>query len=101
MTAMYDRSRAGAVMLKIATIVWVEPIPMQLRQMLKRTTSQTALTGVCVYELTLLQNLEGVSRSLYSGFMTEKYPENGKASSRANAYAILVSASMAEQPVKN
>ena len=29
------------------------------------------------------------------------YPENGKASSRAKAYAILVSASMAEQPVKN
>ena len=29
------------------------------------------------------------------------YEENGNASSRANAYAIRVSASMAEQPVKN
>ena len=29
------------------------------------------------------------------------YLEKGKASSRANAYAILVSANMAEQPVKN
>jgi hypothetical protein len=29
------------------------------------------------------------------------YEENGRASSRAKAYAIRVSASMAEQPVKN
>ena len=29
------------------------------------------------------------------------YLENGRASSRANAYAILVSANIAEQPVKN
>ena len=32
---------------------------------------------------------------------TSTYLENGNASSLANAYAILVSASMAEQPVKN
>lgn len=35
-------------MLKIATTVCVDPIPMRFRQMLKRTTSQTALTGVRV-----------------------------------------------------
>lgn len=51
-TAVYDKSRHGAVMLKIATMVCVEPIPMQLRAMLKTTTSQTALTGVLVRELT-------------------------------------------------
>ncbi len=39
-------------MLKMAMMVWVEPKPMQLRQMLKTTTSQTALTGVRVYGLT-------------------------------------------------
>jgi hypothetical protein len=42
-------SRAGAVMLKIAVAVSVEPIAMQLRQILKKTTNQTALTGVWVY----------------------------------------------------
>ena len=40
------------------TTVWVLPMPMQLRQMLKRTTSQTALTGVCVLEFTLLKKLD-------------------------------------------
>ena len=35
-------------MLKIAVAVWVEPMAMQFRQMLKRTTNQTALTGVWV-----------------------------------------------------
>jgi hypothetical protein len=35
-------------MLKIAMMVWVLPIPMQFRQVLKTTTSQTALTGVRV-----------------------------------------------------
>lgn len=39
-------SRAGAVILKMAVAVCVEPIAMQLRPMLKRTTNQTALTGV-------------------------------------------------------
>jgi len=46
MTAMYDKSSAGAVMLKIAVAVCVDPIAMQLRQILKNTTNQTALTGV-------------------------------------------------------
>lgn len=45
-------------MLKIETIVWFEPMPMQRRIQLSKTTSQTELTGVCVYELTLLQTLE-------------------------------------------
>ena len=48
MTAMYERSSAGAVMLKMDTTVWVDPIPMQFRQQLNKTTSQTALTGVWV-----------------------------------------------------
>ena len=56
-TAMYDRSKAGAVMLKIPIIVWPDPMPIQLRQIANRTTSQTALTGVYVRLLTLLQNL--------------------------------------------
>lgn len=37
-------------------------------------------------------------RYVFSGMA---YCENGNASSLANAYAILVSASIAEQPVKN
>jgi hypothetical protein len=41
-------SRAGAVMEKIAVAVWVDPIAMQFRAMAKRTTNQTALTGVRV-----------------------------------------------------
>jgi hypothetical protein len=45
-TAMYERSSAGAVMLNILNMVSVDPMPMQLRHMLRRTTSQTALTGV-------------------------------------------------------
>ena len=48
MTAMYDKSSAGAVMEKIATTDCVDPIPMQLSKMANSTTSHTALTGVCV-----------------------------------------------------
>lgn len=44
-------------MLKIATIVCVLPMPMRLRQLQKMTTSQTALTGVPVTRLILLQTL--------------------------------------------
>ena len=57
MTAMYERSSAGAVMLKIAVTVWVEPTAMQLRHILKNTTNHTAFTGVSVYWLTLEKNL--------------------------------------------
>jgi hypothetical protein len=46
MTAIYERSSAGAVMLNMLNMVSVDPIPMQLRQILRSTTSQTALTGV-------------------------------------------------------
>jgi hypothetical protein len=46
MTVAYDMSRAGAVMLNIATMVRVDPIPMRFRAMEKITMSQTALTGV-------------------------------------------------------
>ncbi len=60
-TAAYDRSRAGAVMLKMATMVWVEPIPMRLRQVERKTMSQTAWTGVCVVVLILEKNLRVVS----------------------------------------
>lgn len=44
-------------MLKIATIVRVLPMPMRSRQVQNTTTSQTALTGVPVYLLILLQRL--------------------------------------------
>lgn len=44
-------------MLKIATMVCCEPIPMRLRQVQHKTTSHTELIGVWVYELTLLQKL--------------------------------------------
>jgi hypothetical protein len=83
------------------TVVSVEPIPMQLRQMLNRTTSQTALTGVQVYALTVLQSLYNSQLPASTTARTAAHRENGRASSRANAYAILVSANMAEQPVKN
>lgn len=46
MTAIYERSRAGAVMLNIAVAVLTDPMAMQFRQTLKTTTNQTALTGV-------------------------------------------------------
>lgn len=102
MTAMYDRSRAGAVTLKIPMIVCPDPMPMQFRQTAKITTSQTALTGVCVRRFTLLQNLCQVSAGIVSHRRAfSLYPEKGRASSRAKAYAILVSANMAEHPVKN
>lgn len=48
MTDTYDKSSAGAVILKIAVAVCVEPIAMQFRQMLETTTNHTALTGVWV-----------------------------------------------------
>lgn len=47
-------------MLKMETIVWFEPMPMQTRRQLSKTTSQTELTGVFVYEFTLLQILETI-----------------------------------------
>ena len=46
MTVAYERSRAGAVMLNIATMVRVEPMPIRLSAVEKKTMSQTALTGV-------------------------------------------------------
>lgn len=102
MTAMYERSIAGAVTLKMPIIVWADPMPMQLRQTAKITTSQTAFTGVCVRRFTLLQNLCLMSAGNLSHPRVESpYPDKGKALSRAKAYAILVSANMAEQPVKN
>ena len=51
-------------MLKIAVIVRVLPIPIRSRQLQKMTTSHTALTGVPVYELTLLQKLYTVSSGI-------------------------------------
>ena len=69
----YERSKAGAVMLKIATMVWVLPIPMRLSAEEKKTMSQTAKRGVRV---------QGETR--------EKILENGRAGSRAKAYAIRV-----------
>lgn len=51
-------SRAGAVMLKMAVMVRVLPIPIRSRQVQKTTTSHTALTGVWVRLLTLLQKLD-------------------------------------------
>jgi len=50
-------SKAGAVTLKMAVMVSVLPMPIRLRQVQKATTSQTELTGVWVYWLTLLQSL--------------------------------------------
>lgn len=52
MTAMYERSSAGAVMLNIAVAVLTDPMAMQFRAMLKITTNQTAFTGVLVCLLT-------------------------------------------------
>lgn len=57
MTATYERSKAGAVMLKIATMVSVLPMPMQFKTTAKATTSQTALMGVLVRGLTVDQKL--------------------------------------------
>jgi hypothetical protein len=51
-------SSAGAVMLKMAVMVSVDPMPIRSRQLQKATTSQTALTGVCVREFTLDQKLD-------------------------------------------
>jgi len=60
-TLAYDRSRAGAVMLNIATMVKVEPIPIRFRQMDRKTISHTALRGVWVIELTFAKNLGQMS----------------------------------------
>ena len=57
-----------AVMLKIAVAVSVEPMAMQFKATLKKTTNQTAFTGVWVRELTF-----------------DKKPEKGRALSLANA----------------
>jgi hypothetical protein len=59
MTVAYERSSAGAVMLKIATMVRVLPIPMRLRREEKMTMSQTELRGVSVVELMREKNLLG------------------------------------------
>lgn len=59
MTDTYEMSRAGAVTLKMAVAVSVDPIAMQFRQTLKTTTNQTALTGVCVRWFTLDRKLDG------------------------------------------
>ena len=89
-------------MLKIAITVCVEPIPIRFRHILNSTTSHTAFTGVWVNLFTDLQKLHRVSGlSLFLQMIGLAYLDNGRASSRANAYAILVSANMAEQPVKN
>ncbi len=47
-TAAYERSSAGAVILKIDIMVRVLPIPIRFRQIERRTMSQTAFTGVVV-----------------------------------------------------
>ena len=44
-------------MLKMAVAVWVEPMAVQFRAMLKKTTNQTALTGVWVCLFTLERKL--------------------------------------------
>lgn len=78
-------------MLKIAVAVSVEPMAMQFRQMLKKTTNQTALTGVWVYLFTLERVLNAhVLGTLLSVidfffFIEDTYEENGRASSRAKA----------------
>ena len=94
-------SSAGAVMLKMATIVNVLPIPIRSRQLQKATTSHTAFTGVRVMLLTLLQKLSHISLAFTDQMVSATYPEKGKAASRENAHAILALANMAEQPVKN
>ncbi len=72
-------------MLKMATMVCVEPIPMQLRRMLNNTTSQTALTGVFVYGFTLDQMLGSVRFRAAEIQRGLDYLDKGRASSRANA----------------
>ena len=93
-------------MLKMAVMVSVLPIPMRSRQLQKTTTSQTALTGVCVCVLTLLQKLQKkeckrVGSLQREGHPKRTYSEKGNAASRANAQAMRALASMAEHPVKN
>lgn len=77
MTAIYERSRAGAVMLNIAVAVLTDPIAMQFRQTLKITTNQTAFTGVCVYLLIRDRNLgvetlAGILLATYKVFLKEE-----------------------------
>jgi hypothetical protein len=45
----------------MAVAVWVEPMAMQFSRMLKRTTNQTALTGVWVWGFIFERLLVGVS----------------------------------------
>lgn len=54
---MYDRSRAGAVMLNMVPAVLTDPMAMQFKQTLKITTNQTAFTGVWVCLLICERNL--------------------------------------------
>ena len=68
MTAMYDRSSAGAVMLNTATIVCVDPIPIRFKDMQQSTTSQTPFMGVCVLLLILLQKLSRPVCSVFIGW---------------------------------
>lgn len=51
-------SSAGAVTLKMAVAVCVDPMAMQFKATLKKTTNQTALTGVWVLGLTVEINLD-------------------------------------------
>jgi len=93
-------------MAKMELIVCVDPTAMRLRQLQKTTTNHTALTGVVVKLLTLLHTLyisSSVDLSSDSGDSKERcsYLESGRASSRANAYAMRAFASRAEHPVKN
>lgn len=60
-------SRAGAVILKIAVMVRVDPMPIRSRHVQKATTSQTALTGVWVRVFTFDQKLGIVSMWLCVG----------------------------------
>lgn len=55
---MSERSRAGAVILKMETIVSVLPMSIQFKTTANATTSQTAFMGVLVIGLTLDQNLQ-------------------------------------------
>lgn len=48
MTAIHERSRAGAVILKIELIVSMKPMAIQTRIQLMQTTSQTTFKELCV-----------------------------------------------------
>lgn len=80
-------SNAGAVTLKIAVAVSVDPMAMRLRMVLKKTTNQTEFTGVCVIPLIFARNLnQGQASSITTNQEYRvTYFENGRASSLANA----------------